>query len=839
MTIPLKVDGIVKSFPGVKALKGVSLECRPGEIQALVGENGAGKSTLMRILAGAYQPDSGSIAVDGKPVTLAGPRDAADRGIAMVYQDTRLVPDLDTPQNIFLGREPGGALLDYTKMRADAAALLARLGETLDLSERVGDKTLAERQIIELARALSSNARVLILDEPTSALTPREVDRLFAILRDLRAAGTSIVFISHRLPEVFAISDRITVLKDGEMIGTVDADKADEDTIVRMMVGRDLALAYPPRNENPGEVVLSATRLSAPGRFDGVHLLVRAGEILGFGGISGSGQQDIVRALFGLVPGTTGEITIRGEVVAIDTPGAAIRAGIVYLPSDRRGEGMFLPHSVSDNIVLPHVKDWSRLGILDTAREREAVARQVASLQVKTPTVAQPVELLSGGNQQKVAFARWLLADPKVCIFDEPTQGVDVGTKLEIYTLVRQLADRGIAVIVVSSDVMELIGISDRIQVVADGRIVDEVPGAEATEQRIIGAAVKASMTATDTGPAPAQRRSRQRSGMIARYGASLMLLSIVILACAYAAIATPYFFTPRNFASLAIQIAPLVIVAIGQFTVIVLGGIDLSAGPNISLATAIASFLIAADSVTGIPAGIMIVLLAGLAVGCLNGLLVQWFRLPDLVATLSTFSMVAGLALIVRPAPGGLVDPGFAGTVLLRIGYVPVAFIVAVLAVIVIEVLLLRGRLGMRLYSVGSSPDAAFVAGVPTGRVRFMAYLFCGLMASIAGLIIASRIGSGDPQAGTNFTLLSVTAVVLGGTSVFGGRGTVVGVFFAACLLMVIQNAMNHLQVSAYWQYIFTGGLTLAAVAIYSRESSRSLLSLLRSPSKGGQHAT
>ena len=839
MTIPLKVDGIVKSFPGVKALKGVSLECRPGEIQALVGENGAGKSTLMRILAGAYQPDSGSIAVDGKPVTLASPRDAADRGIAMVYQDTRLVPDLDTPQNIFLGREPGGALLDYTKMRADAAALLARLGETLDLSERVGDKTLAERQIIELARALSSNARVLILDEPTSALTPREVDRLFAILRDLRAAGTSIVFVSHRLPEVFAISDRITVLKDGEMIGTVDADKADEDTIVRMMVGRDLALAYPPRNENPGEVVLSATRLSAPGRFDGVHLSVRAGEILGFGGISGSGQQDIVRALFGLVPGTTGEITIRGKVVAIDTPGAAIRAGIVYLPSDRRGEGMFLPHSISDNIVLPHVKDWSRLGILDTAREREAVARQVASLQVKTPTVAQPVELLSGGNQQKVAFARWLLADPKVCIFDEPTQGVDVGTKLEIYTLVRQLADRGIAVIVVSSDVMELIGISDRIQVVADGRIVDEVPGAEATEQRIIGAAVKASMTATDSGPAPAQRRSRQRSGMIARYGASLMLLSIVILACAYAAIATPYFFTPRNFASLAIQIAPLVIVAIGQFTVIVLGGIDLSAGPNISLSTAIASFLIAADSVTGIPAGIMIVLLAGLAVGCLNGLLVQWFRLPDLVATLSTFSMVAGLALIVRPAPGGLVDPGFAGTVLLRIGYVPVAFIVAVLAVIVIEVLLLRGRLGMRLYSVGSSPDAAFAAGVPTGRVRFMAYLFCGLMASIAGLIIASRIGSGDPQAGTNFTLLSVTAVVLGGTSVFGGRGTVVGVFFAACLLMVIQNAMNHLQVSAYWQYIFTGGLTLAAVAIYSRESGRSLLSLLRSPSKGGQHAT
>ncbi|MDB5522245.1 MAG: rbsA [Rhizobium sp.] len=838
MAIPLKVDGIVKSFPGVKALKGVSLECRPGEIQALVGENGAGKSTLMRILAGVYRPDSGTIEVDGKPVALAGPRDAADRGIAMVYQDTRLVPDLDTPQNIFLGREPGGVLLDYARMRTDAAALLARLGETLDLSERVGDKPLAERQIIELARALSSDARVLILDEPTSALTPREVDRLFAILRDLRAAGTSIVFISHRLPEVFAISDRITVLKDGEMIGTVETKEADEDRIVTMMVGRDLALAYPPRNGNPGEVLLSVEHLSAAGRFNDVNLTVRAGEILGLGGIAGSGQQDIVRALFGLVPGTSGRISIRGEVAAIDSPSAAIRAGVVYLPSDRRGEGMFLPHSISDNIVLPHVRDWSRLGILDTAREHEAVARQVAALQVKTPSVAQPVELLSGGNQQKVTFARWLLADPKVCIFDEPTQGVDVGTKLEIYSLIRQLADRGIAVIVVSSDVMELIGISDRIQVVANGRIVDEVPGAEATEQRIIGAAVKASAKTASQEGAADERRARPKSGAMGRYGASLMLLAIIILACAYAAIATPYFFTPRNFASLAIQIAPLVIVALGQFTVIVLGGIDLSAGPNISLATAIASFLIAADSVTGVPAGIALVLLAGLAVGCLNGILVQWFRLPDLVATLSTFSAVAGLALIVRPAPGGLVDPGFTNFVLMRLGYVPVAFIVAVLAVILLETLLLRGRLGMQLYSVGSSPEAAFVAGVPTGRVRFLAYLFCGLMASIAGLIIASRIGSGDPQAGTNFTLLSVTAVVLGGTSVFGGRGTAIGVFLAACLLMVIQNAMNHLQVSAYWQYIFTGALTLAAVASYSRESERSLLSFLRSPAAGGKHA-
>ena len=837
----LAVEGIVKTFPGVKALSGVSFDCRPGEIHALVGENGAGKSTLMRILTGVYRADSGTISVDGKPVSIAAPADAARHGIAMVYQDTNLVPDLDAAQNIFLGREPGGALIDYPAMQTGARDLLARLGESQNLTERVGDKPLAEKQIIEIARALSRDARVLILDEPTSALTPREVEKLFAILRDLRDAGTSVVFISHRLPEIFAIADRITVLKDGQMIGTVDAAHSSADQIVGMMVGRDLSLAYPPRATQTGEIVLSVENLTAAGSFEQVSFAVRAGEILGFGGIAGSGQQDIVRALFGLVP-SLGSISIGGERTHFASPAAAIAGGVVYLPSDRRGEGMFLPHSISDNIALPHVKDWARLGVLDIPRERKAVAEQIASLRVKTPNARQPVELLSGGNQQKVTFARWLLANPKVCIFDEPTQGVDVGTKLEIYGLMRQLAERGIAIIVVSSDVHELIGISDRIHVVANGRIVDEIPGAEATEERIIGSAVKSigSKAAVVAAPPHASRRPTATllSRVLGRYGATLLLLALTLALGIYAASATPYFLTPRNLSSLAIQIAPLVFVALGQFAVIVLGGIDLSTGPNISLSTAIASFLLIAGAPLGPVGGVLAILLAGLAVGLLNALLIQWLRLPDLVATLATFSAVAGLALIVRPAPGGLIDPEFAAVVLYRVGNVPVAFVVAVLAVIAFEVLLLRGRLGQRLFATGSNPQAAFVAGIKTGRVRFLAYMFCGLMAAFAGIVIASRIGSGDPQAGTNFTLLSVTAVVLGGTSVFGGRGTAVGVFVAACLLMIIQNAMNHLQISAYWQYVLTGGLTLVAVAIYATRGDGAWRRLFARPSAGESKA-
>jgi len=823
---PLAVEGISKAFPGVQALRNVSFDCRAGEIHALVGENGAGKSTLMRILAGAYQPDAGDLRLNGMPTLLTSPADARRRGVAMVYQDTRLVRDLDATQNIHLGHEPGGFWVDMPAMRAQAQGLIDRLGEDIDLRRPVRELSLAQRQIIEIARALGSDARLLILDEPTSALTPPEVDRLFAILRQLRAAGTSIIFISHRLPEVFAIADRITVMKDGEIVGTVPAAETDQGSIVAMMVGRDLALAFPPRAGAIGPALLSVENLSAPGEFSDVSFTAHAGEILGFGGITGSGQQAIARALFGLLP-ASGSITVDGGAVKIANPAQAIEQGIVYLPADRSGEGMFLPHSIAENIALPHVKDWARLGILDAAREREAVTGQIDSLAVKTPSPRQAVGLLSGGNQQKVAFARWLLSRPKVFIFDEPTQGVDVGTKLEIYGIIRDLAARGSSVIVVSSDVLELIGLSDRILIAANRRLVDEVPGAEATEARIVGSAVglgaaTTAATTTREGPVPTAGSSRRRrigplSLALRRYGPVLFLLAMTVAVAAYTAGRSPYFLTERNMASLAIQLAPLLIVSLGQLAVVLVGGIDLSVGPAISLTTAIASVFLIPDPPLGMAMGILLCLLAGLAVGLLNGFLIRVLRLPDLIATLASFSIVAGLALIARPAPGGLLSGDFAQGILLRIGHLPLAFLAAVIAALIFELLLLRSRIGLWLYAVGSGEDAAYVAGIATGRVRFAAYVFCGLMAAVAGLIVAARIGSGDPQAGTNFTLLSITAVVLGGTSVFGGRGTALGTGVAALLIMLIQNAMNQLHITAYWQYILTGILTLAAVAIYA----------------------
>jgi ribose transport system ATP-binding protein len=812
----LAVSGVSKSFPGVRALCNVSFDVRAGEIHALIGENGAGKSTLMRVLAGVYQPDYGRILVGGVPAVFTSTADALAHGIAMVYQDTRLVPALDGAANLFLGREPSrGPLLDRRRMLREGAAGVAALGERIDLLRPVADLSRAESQVLEIARALARAARVLILDEPTSALTAAETEGLFARLRDLRARGVAIVFISHRIPEVLLLADRVTVLKDGERVGTLRIAEASADRLVEMMVGREIALAYPPRAAALGPVVLRAEGTPAGG--GPMRLVVRGGEIVGFGGVQGSGQQELARALFGLHP-FAGTLRLDSNPVVIAGPREAIAAGLIYVPADRRRESLFVPHAIRANIAAAHLHAWSRAGVIDRAREAAEVARQMTALRVRAPSAEQPVGLLSGGNQQKVVFARWFLAAPRVYVFDEPTQGVDVETKLELYRLIRGLARAGAAVIVVSSDVLELIGLSDRIVVFSGGRIAAELPAAGATEEAVIGAAVN--MPAADASPTPAapaaRRADRAATRILRRYAPALVLLLVAALLVAATAGRSPYFLTVRNLASLQLQIAPLALAALGQLAVILVGGIDLSVGPVISLVTAIASFLIV-DPGGSVVLGVTVALGAGLAVGATNAVLVEALGIPDLIATLASFSMVQGLALIVRPAPGGTVADRFADALTQRVGALSPVFVVVFALFVTAELLLLRGRLGARLYAVGSSPEGARAAGIAVPRIRAACYLGSGLAAAAAGLLVAARIGSGDPQAGTAFTLSSVTAVVVGGASVFGGRGTAAGALLGATLVILVQNVLNQLHVTPYWQYVCTGTLTLAAVAAFS----------------------
>jgi ribose transport system ATP-binding protein len=819
----LAVTDVDKSFPGVRALVNVSFECRAGEIHGLVGENGAGKSTLMRILAGVHRPDSGRIQISGKAVILNSPRHAHDLGIAMVYQDTRLVDGLDVAQNIWLEREPGSVLLvDRREMERRSAAILQRLGIRIDLRRKVGELSVGERQLVEIARALTANPAVLILDEPTSSLDPAEAEQLGKILAGLRTAGTGIVFISHRLPEVLEFADRITVMKDGEIVSTLENQGISEETLVSLMVGRTLSLAFPSRTGNTGAIRLEAEGLSSPGHFQNVSFSVAAGEIVGLGGIQGNGQREIARALYGLLP-ATGQVRLNESRTTLSSPGHAIQSGIVYVPADRRGEGLFIAHSIRENIAVPHLSAWSNFGVMSNGKEALAVRETINRLKIRTPSSEQPVGFLSGGNQQKVVFGRWLLAQPELYIFEEPTVGVDVGTKLELYRVIRRLADEGAAVLVLSSDLIELIGVCDRILVVAHGSIVDSVPATEATEERIIGSAVRKrlehAVAEESAGKDVGQNLGRISLGqvLLRRYAGAGLLCILILLLGAYTTSRSPYFLTERNFGNLVIQIAPLALVAVGQMMAILISGIDLSVGPSMSLTTALASFVIVGNVQGNIAAGIAICLGAGILIGALNGFMILYLRIPDLITTLSTFSVVTGLALIVRTSPGGNVSEVFSDLITMRIGWFPIIGLVVILLTIVGEILQLRGRIGTQLYAIGSNPEAAFVAGIPVGRVRFFAYLFCGLMAASAGLVVAARIGSGDPQAGSQFTLASVTAVVVGGTSIFGGRGTVVGTLLGAILLMLMQNSLNQLHVNAYYQYIWTGALMLLAVGAYS----------------------
>jgi ribose transport system ATP-binding protein len=819
----LAVTEVEKSFPGVRALVKVSFECRAGEIHGLVGENGAGKSTLMRILAGVHRPDSGNIQINGKGVILNSPRHAHDLGIAMVYQDTRLVDELDVAQNIWLEREPGSALfVDRGEMERRSAAILQRLGIQIDLRRKVGDLSVGERQIVEIARALTAAPAVLILDEPTSSLDPAESEQLGKILAGLRTGGTGIVFISHRLPEVLQFADRITVMKDGEIVSTLENRGITEDSLVSLMVGRTLSLAFPSKTGKTGTTRLEVEGFSSTGYFQNVTFSVAAGEIAGLGGIQGNGQREIARALYGLLP-TTGQVRLNGSRVSLHSPGQAIRSGIVYVPADRRGEGLFVVHSIRENIAIPHLTAWSNFGVMSNRKEVTAVRETIDRLKIRTPSPEQTVGLLSGGNQQKVVFGRWLLAQPTLYIFEEPTVGVDVGTKLELYRVIRRLADEGAAILVLSSDLIELIGVCDRILVVAHGSIVDSVTAAEATEERIIGSAVRKkrehATTEVSAGKDSGQnaRRVTIRDVILRRYAGAALLCALILLLGAYTTSRSPYFLTERNLGNLVIQIAPLALVAVGQMMAVLISGIDLSVGPSMSLTTALASYVIVGEAQGSIAAGIALCLIVGILIGALNAFVIIYLRIPDLIATLSTFSVVTGLALIVRPSPGGKVSEVFADLITMRVGWFPMIGLAVILLAVSGEILQLRGRIGTRLYAIGSNPEAAFVAGIPVRRVRFLAYLFCGLMAAVAGLVIAARIGSGDPQAGSQFTLASVTAVVVGGTSIFGGRGTVVGTLLGAILLILMQNSLNQIHVSAYYQYIWTGALMLVAVGAYS----------------------
>jgi len=499
--ILLQMHGIAKRFGGVHALRGIDFELRAGEVHALLGENGAGKSTLMNVLSGVVTGYEGTLEVAGRPLTFAGPADAQAAGIATIHQELDLVRHLTVAENLFLGREPRTRLrlLDRRAMYRSAGELLTEVGIDLSPDARVGSLRVGEQQLVEIAKALSLEARILVMDEPTSALTDTEVDRLFGLVRELRRRGVGVVYISHRLEEIAAIADRATVLRDGRLVGTVEVAQTPAEDLIGMMVGQPIEQLFPDTGTDQGEPMLVVHDLRVEprrperGRSEpaGIDLTVRAGEIVGLAGLMGAGRTELMDTLFGAGPPGTrhGTVTLGGEPLEPRSPKEAIAAGVGYVPEDRRGAGLVMVGSVGSNISLAALRDVATAGVVRRRRERTAVSQSVEDLRIKTSSAATGVGTLSGGNQQKVVFARHLLHHPRLLLLDEPTRGVDVGAKAEIYRLLADLAAQGMAVLVASSELPELLGLCDRIVVLRVGRVAAELDGATATQESILAAA--------------------------------------------------------------------------------------------------------------------------------------------------------------------------------------------------------------------------------------------------------------------------------------------------------------------------------------------------------------
>ncbi|MCR4426398.1 MAG: sugar ABC transporter ATP-binding protein [Firmicutes bacterium] len=488
----LEIENVSKSFPGVRALDGVSISIQQGECHCLVGQNGAGKSTLIKILAGAYSMDSGTLKLNGTKVSFSSPHQALKMGISVLYQELALNPHFDAVENIFMGREIGSrwGVVNYRRMRREAERLIRPFGVPLDLTRKVGEMSVAHQQIVALAKALSFEAKVVVFDEPSAVLTAEELNRLFSIVSQLKASGVTVIYISHRLEEIFRVGDRVTVLRDGRVVGTQSVSDVTQPELVRMMIGREVETEFPDREKHAAGTFLEVRDIIAPGLGDGISLGVGRGEVVGIFGLVGSGRTELAHALAGVTRKQHGTILLDGKALRIDTPAHGIRHGIGLLPENRKEEGLVLPMSVQENVTLPILGRLQKWGFLKRGDARQTAGEYVEKLAIKTPRVEHPVKNLSGGNQQKVVLAKWLAARCRLLILDEPTRGVDVGAKMDIYQLILDAAREGLSVIMISSELPEIMALSDRVLVMRYGRVVGEYDPATVDQETILARAM-------------------------------------------------------------------------------------------------------------------------------------------------------------------------------------------------------------------------------------------------------------------------------------------------------------------------------------------------------------
>jgi ribose transport system ATP-binding protein len=811
----MHLDHITKLYSGVAALSDVSVQIRSGEVHAILGENGAGKSTLMNIASGTAQPDGGVIVVNGETLSLS-PVTAAKLGIAIVYQHPAVLPDLTVlenlqvslPASVFVGESP--VLI--------AERLLDGVGLHVHLQDRVESLTVAQKHLLEIAKAFAVKPKILILDEPTAPLGQASVDLLFSRVRTAVADGTAVVYITHRLAEVREIAQRVTVLRDGKLRGeSAVADITDEE-LLALIVGRQLDSTFPPKNPSGIDdgVVFDVSELSGDG-FAEVSLTARRGQIVGVFGVAGNGQSELLRTLAGLAP-FTGSVTLAGT----ERRAHNLLRDAAFLPADRHSEGLMMSLTVRENAAIAALKKFRRGWLMSRKKEIGRVTDTLQSLDVRAPSLDAEVSSLSGGNQQKVVMARALLSEPALVVADEPTQGVDVGARAEIYRILREVAASGIPVIVNSSDAKELEGLCDEVVVMSRGTAVETLKGDDVNEERMIHAAVRSTSTATgavDIGATDA----KSSSGTLRRfiqgdYAPTVLLVVVMVFLGGYILSQNDRYLSNFNISTMLMAAAALGFIALGQTVSLLLGGIDLSVGPLSGFLVVVASFFINDDKpIVVILGGLVLIVGVAVVVGFVNGSLIRFAKFTPIAATLAMYIALQGLSFVLRDGPDGYINANFVAVIQYTVGPIPVAFIVLAILAILAEFLLRRRRWGWRLRATGSDEESARRVGVKINRTVIFGYVLTSLFTVLGAVMLMGQIGVGDPSQGVGYTLSSITAVVLGGTSLIGGRGTFIGTVFGALLITQLLNATTFLGLSTLWQYIFQGLLILVAAVAYS----------------------
>ena len=822
----LELSAISKRYPGVQALNRVEFECRPGEIHAVLGENGSGKSTLLGIAGGAIVADEGRVTIMGKPLVAADPLQARQLGLTVVYQDDSLVRELTVVENLLLGAADAPTTL--AGKRDWAARQLSRYELRISPDAMVGNLNASQRQFLEIVKALSADPKVLLLDEPTSSLDISGVEKLSDIIRQIVSAGTAVVYVSHRLPEILALANRVTILRDGEGQGTYDVDsKLSENDLIALMVGRPIDTEYPVGTSlELSDIVLSSPGLTGS-RFHDVGLFVRRGEILGFAGSEGNGQREALRALGGL-EAASGELLCGGRSVKLGAPREALDAGVFSLSADRATELIFPGLGVRENMTVQVLQQFVTGGVISAPKERASALALIEKLDIATADLDQPIGDLSGGNQQKTVLARSFLNDAKAILIDEPTQGVDAKARFDIYRAIRAKADEGVACVINSSDAMELAGLCDRVFVFSRGRVIRELTGREITEESIVSSFLrsrKVAATATETVDGPrvdwlsiANLRRLMTGGSNQWWVPPLFLFILIIAVGGYASLRTDAFFTPLNIKHILLATAPLALVTMAQFNVLMVRGFDVSVGALISLTVVIGSFLMAEDmNAEFILLGTLVCLGVGIIVGLMNGTLVRRVGVNSVITTIAMLSVVQGIALYLRPSPFGVISEDFIDFFQTRIGFIPVSFFVILAAAVAGDIWLYRTRSGLKLRAVGFREEAAKRNGVRVDFVHIRAYFLSAVIAVLSGLFVGSEAGVGSPIIGSSYTLSSIAAAVLGGAALTGGRGSFVGGLLGALFFTLVVNIITLLGLNTGAGIMTSGVLTLFAVALYS----------------------